>query len=170
MRWVPAHALFLWNCEAQTSSWRSWIFIGTSNHQVLGEILPDKLVEEGDRLLHRDVPQQGGRRRWKDWEQIREVHQLEVSGFAVHRHQGDRLVGLGRSLLRRRHEALQPLRGWSLRLFRWCGPIHAIRIPHVRVALLGGARGTQAGGRCGKCHMETLQCTGEVLHHIGRRR
>ena len=49
-----------------------------------------------------------------------------------------------------------------------CGPLRAVRVLHDLVILLGGARGTQAGSRCGKCHSETLQCTGEVLHH-GRR-
>ena len=107
-----------------------------ADHQVLREVLPNKLVKQGDRLLHRDVSQQGGRRRWKDWSQ------LEVPGFSVHRHQGDRFVGLRRSLLRSRHEALQSLRGWRLHLLRWCGPLRAVRIPHVLVALLGGARGT----------------------------
>ena len=120
-----------------------------ADHQVLCEVLPNKLVKQGDHLLHRDVSQQGGRRRWKDWKQVREVHQLEVPRFSVHWHQGDRFVGLRRSLLRSRHKALQSLRGWRLRLLRWCGLLRAVRIPHVPVALLGGARGTQAGSRCG---------------------
>ena len=60
-----------------------------ADHQVLREVLPNKLVKQGDRLLHRDVSQQGGRRRWKDWKQVR--RSTRYPGFPS---TGTRVTGL----------------------------------------------------------------------------